>query len=538
MSLDDIDFEELEKSLDPATRMVIALLRKSNEELLAANKAQTEQISKQSEQIFNLTEQIEDLRTMLFGRKSEKMPSMKSEVRRAVTEEELFPPGSPEASLGDEEKKKIKRKAARKKSEPARKAKRKLKKNLPVIDEVVQVTEDQLPEGYTLADFREVAKNTDSNTVTRVDHVREHLVRVKYRLQTLASKDGEHIITAPAPPSVVDGGHYGPGVYADVVVNKCVDSLPLHRIEQRHERSGFPISRSTLCSLFHRAADIFDPIYKHLLELARNDEYVSADETRMPVQKPGKCKDEWIWTLVTKLVIAYHFSESRSASVPKALLAGTTGHLQIDGYSAYNGVCENKEKNQSGRIRVGCLAHMRRLFFKALKNYDVAQEMLDMILELYLVEYLAANREIVGTPEHLLLRQVESRAILERMEKWLAEQKPKFGPRTKMGKAIKYAQNQWTSLIEFTNDPKLRLDNNYSENALRIVALGRKNYLFAGHEEGGHNLAILQTIAATCKLHGVNPYDYIKDVIIKLQQPETRDIEPLLPWNWAKPPPE
>jgi len=554
MSLDDIDFEELEKHLDPATRMVVALLRKSNEQLLAANKTQSEHLSKQSEQISHLTDQIEDLRTMLFGRKSEKMPSMKSEVRRAVTEEELFPPGSPEASLSDEEekkeeksnaekkeedeeKKKIKRNAARKKSEPARKAKRKLKKNLPVVEEVVQVAEGQLPEGYTLADFREVAKDGKANTVTRVDHVREHLVRVEYRLQTLASHDGEHIITAAAPPSVVEGGHYGPGVYADVVVNKCVDSLPLHRIEQRYERSGFPVSRSTLCALFHRTADIFGPVYKHLLETACNDEYVSADETRLPVQKPGKCKDEWIWTLVTKQVVAYYFSESRSASVPKALLAGTVGHLQIDGYSAYNGVCENKEKKQSGRIRVGCLAHARRMFFKAMKNNDIAKEMLDMILELYLVEYLAASREIVGTPEHLLLRQVESRKILEHMETWLANQKPNFGPRTKMGKAIGYAQNQWNSLVEFTNDPRLRLDNNYSENALRIVALGRKNYLFAGHEEGGHNLAVLQTIAATCKLHGVNPYDYIKDVIIKLQQPETRDVEPYLPWNWSKPPP-
>ena len=107
-----------------------------------------------------------------------------------------------------------------------------------------------------------------------------------------------------------------------------------------------------------------------------------------------------------------------------------------------------------------------------------------------------------------------------------------------MGKAISYAQNQWDSLIEFTNDPKLRLDNNFSENALRIIALGRKNYLFAGHEEGGQNLAILQTIVATCKLHNVNPYDYIKDVILKMQLQETRDIEPLLPWNWAQAPPQ
>jgi len=132
------------------------------------------------------------------------------------------------------------------------------------------------------------------------------------------------------------------------------------------------------------------------------------------------------------------------------------------------------------------------------------------------------------------MRQIESQRILNKMKAWLDKNKPLYPPKSKMGKAIGYAKNQWDSLCEFTKDPKLRLDNNISENALRIIALGRKNYLFAGHEEGGQNLAILQTIVATCKLHDVNPYDYIKDVLIKLQSPKTKDIELLLPQNWGK----
>jgi transposase len=523
MTLDDVNFEELEKQLDPGTRIVVALLRKNNEELLATIKAQTEQIA--------------ELRHMIFGRKSEKMPSMESEVRRKVAEEELFGDEEGQPSNDDveseEEKKAKRRKRARAKSETKRKSKRKLKKNLPVIREQVVVTADQLPEGYTLEDFREVAPNADSNIVRRVDHVREHLVMSEYVLQTLASKDNEFIITAPAPQGVVEGGHYGPGVYADVVVNKCADSLPLYRIEQRHERAGFPVSRSTLCSLFHRTANILEPVYKLLLELAKKDPYVNADETRLPVQKKGGCKNDWIWTLVTQDVIAYYFSESRSSETPKFLLDGTTGFLQIDGYSGYNAVCE-----ENGRTRVGCMSHARRMFFKARKHHDNAQEMLDWVLELYMVEYLAAEREVLGTPEHLFLRQSESSRILKEMKEWLDENKPLHPPKTQMGKAIGYANNQWESLCEFTKDPKLRLDNNVSENALRIIALGRKNYLFAGHEEGGQNLAILQTIIATCKLHNVNPYDYIKDVIIKLQLPETKGVEPLLPQNWANGPPD
>lgn len=528
MTLDDIDYEELEKQLDPTTRIIFGLLRKSNEELLAINKTQAEQIS-------NLSDQIAELRHMLFGRKSERMPSMESEVRRAVEESELFDSNEAEGNasltktMTDEEKKSRRRKRARAKSEKTRKEKRKLKKNLPVIHEKIDVTEDQLPNGYTLEDFREVGPDTESNIIRRIDHIREHLVVVEYTLQTLASKDNEHIITAPAPPAVIEGGHYGPGVYADVVVNKCQDSIPLYRIESRYERSGFPICRSTLCSLFHRSANIFCAVYKRLVEIAKLDPYLNADETRLPVQKPGACKNEWIWTLVTSQVIAYVFSETRSGKTPRSLLGGTTGYLQIDGYSAYNAVCK-----ENGRTRVGCMAHARRLFFKALKNSEKAQEMLDWILDLYLVEYAAAERNILGTEEHLKMRQLESQRILDKMKMCLDENKTLHGPRSKMGKAIGYALNQWESLCEFTKNPKLRLDNNVSENALRIIALGRKNYLFAGHEEGAQNLAILQTIVATCKLHNVDPYEYIKDVIIKLQLPETKDVDPLLPQNWAK----
>lgn len=527
-----IDFEALEQQLDPATRVIFHLFRQSHEQLLAINKQQAEQNKQQAEQISNLTEQIDELRRMLFGRKSEKMPSMDSQIRRTVEESEFFSDDENPDDVSEEEKKRRRRKIARAKSESKRSAKRKLKKNLPIIEETICVTPSQLPDGYTLADFREVAKGADSNVVHRIEHVREHLVRVKYSLQTLASKDGELIATALAPPSVVEGGHYGPGVYADVVVKKCIDSLPLYRIEKQYKRVDFPVSRSTLCSLFHRSANVLLPLYNLLLEMAKANSYVSADETRLPVQKPGKCKDEWIWTLVTDSVIAYYFSESRSSKVAKELLAGTTGHLQIDGYAAYNSVCE-----EGGRTRMGCLAHARRLFFKASKNIDDAKRMLEMIRDLYMVEHFAVDKGIAGSPDHLRLRQTESRAILDKMKTWLDENKSNFTPRSKMGKAITYARNQWEALIEFTNDPKLRLDNNYSENALRIIALGRKNYLFAGHEEGGQNLAILQTIVATCKLHNVNPYDYLKDVLIKIQQPETKDVKPLLPQNWGKPPP-
>ena len=136
-----------------------------------------------------------------------------------------------------------------------------------------------------------------SNVVHRIEHVREHLVTVKYVLQTLVSKDNEQIVTAKVPDAVVEGGHYGPGVYAHVVVSKCVHSLPLYRIERMFEQAGFEIARSTLCSLFHRAASLCQPIYDRLVQIAQQALYVGADETRHRILQKGGCQTGWVWTL-------------------------------------------------------------------------------------------------------------------------------------------------------------------------------------------------------------------------------------------------
>ena len=526
MTLADIDFEALEKQIDdPLIRVVIGLLRQANEESRKQNETLLARIAE-------LTAQIEEQNRRLFGRSSEKMPSMASEVRRRLTEEEtaalLIPREKPEASpLSNEEHKAQVRRTARAKSEATRKEKRGLRDNLPVIIEEVKIAPEQLPEGVRLEDCREI----ESGVIERIDHVKEHLVRVQYHLQKIVTPDGQAIVTAAAPPTVIEGGHYGPGIYADVIVNKCADSLPFYRIEKRLARNGCPISRSTLCEQFRRGADILTPVYAALMQTARTTEILNADETTIPVQQEGGCKNGWIWTIVTKTIIAYHFSVSRSGEVAKKLLGGTEGLLQVDGYSAYNAVCA-----EAGRIRVGCWSHARRMFFNALKNFPISKHILDWIVELYIIEDRAKERGILGTDEHLKLRQENSAPILEKLRAWLDEQQPLHPPKSQLGKAIGYAVKQWDSLIVFCADPRIGLDNNVSERALRIIALGRKNWLFVGEDGGGESMAVLQTIVATCLLNGVNPYDYLKDVLIRLQSTDTRDLAPLMPANWTPPP--
>jgi transposase len=332
------DIAELEKQLDPAARAVFALLRKTNEELTESNKELIASNRKLTEEVSKLSGQVAKFQKMLFGRKSEKLPPIQSEVRRVVEAEELFGDAGNDDSTADKEAAAQKRrKRARAKSEPKRKKNRKLRQNLPVIKERVCVKPGDLPEGYSLDDFRVVGKNGEAkNIVRRIEHVREHLVVVEYELQTLASHDNEHIITAPAPPSVIDGGHYGPSVYAHDVVSRCEFSLPHNRLGKMLSHSGYNISRSTLTSLYHRSAELLTLIYNRLFEITRNDPYVSADETGLAIQQKGGCVKGWVWMMLSVNAIVYYFSESRGGKIAKKLLGDTTGYLQIDGYSGYN----------------------------------------------------------------------------------------------------------------------------------------------------------------------------------------------------------
>lgn len=532
--LDDI--AELEKKLDPATRAVFAILRKTNEELTESNKRLVQGNKKLTEEVGKLTAQVAKFQKMLFGKKSEKLPPIQSEVRRLVEEEELFAQNENEDSqppLTEEEKEKVKktrRQRARKKSEPKRKKNRALRDNLLVVKENVVVQETNLPKGYTLADFREVGANGQGkNIVRRIEHVREHLVLVEYTLQTLASKDNDHIITASAPPAVIEGGHYGASVYAHDIVSRCDFSLPHNRLGKMLSHSGATISRSTLTNLYHRGAELLTPIYNRLFEITRQSEYVNADETGFSIQKKGGCVKGWVWVMLSVHAIVFFFNKSRSGDIAKKMLGGTTGYLQVDGYSGYNQLCKDDIK---GRVRAGCWSHFRRLFFYALKESKGISKIMEWIVELYRIEYKAADLNVLGTMDHLLLRQKYALPIMNKIKSWVIKNKGLFTPSSNTGIAITYAENQWETLCTYLTDPKIRLDNNLSENALRILALGRKNFLFVGHEEAGQNLAMLQTITATCRLHNVDSYEYIKDVLIRIQTHPAAKIDEILPQNW------
>ena len=338
---------------------------------------------------------------------------------------------------------------------------------------------------------------------------------------------GETIVTADGPTKVFDKARVGPNFMAQVVVSKCADSLPLYRQAKAYRRVGVQVNDSTLGDHFHRVADLTKPISDRLVELVPEKEIVLADEAK------GKTRTAWLWSFIAgdeveKEIIAYVFSPSRSGETPLKVLGDTLGKLVVDGYKGYNAVTM-----PGGRERAGCLAHVRRRFFDALSAApDAAKHAIGLILNVYRIERAALDADLLGTPEHLTMRQTASKTVMDEFKAWLDAEQGRHLPKGPMGEAINYALGQWDALTLFLTDPHLPIDNNASERALRVAALGRKNFLFVGTDHAGENLAGLYSLIATCEANDVNPVAYLADVLVRVQnQPKSR-IDELLPHKW------
>jgi transposase len=335
----------------------------------------------------------------------------------------------------------------------------------------------------------------------------------------------QHYARGPAPVRVQEGCQYGPGFIAKLVVDKCADATPLYRIEKAMAREGIPVARSTMNDLVHLAADVCVPLWNAALAEVRIDPHVQADETSFRTQvRPER---SFVWTFLSEQHTVYVYSPSRSGDTPKTVLGGSTGTLTVDGYTGYNNVTDVE-----GRERSGCWSHVRRKLFEAMSAAPEAREGLDIILDLFMVERSAQNRGVVGTPAHLELRQRRSTEALARLQAWREKTTPLYEPKSAMGQALGYLDNQWPRLTSFLQDPKIPIHNNASESALRIIALARKNSLFFGNDEAGKRFAVLYSLIATCAKHGVNPVRYFTDVLIRIQDHPKNRVAELLPDRW------
>lgn len=367
--------------------------------------------------------------------------------------------------------------------------------------------------------FVELARDVS----TEYDWVPGRLVRKLHMRETLRCTECNHIVRAPAPPRAVDGGQYGPGFIGHLVVQKCADCVPLYRQVKALGREGIHLGRSTLVDLFHRAADLLKPIYDRMLAIVPTQPVVYADETSLKMQKVEKLG--FIWTFATETVIVYCYSADRSGQTPERVLGDSEGVIVVDGYTGYNNVT-----TPGRRLRGGCNAHARRKFVD-IDDPD-AKKMIEHLDEVFRVERDAARDGVVGEPQHLEMRQARARPAMETIKAWCEQHKDDHTPKSPMGGAIRYFLNQWEPLTLFLDDVRIEPHNMISERLLRVIALGRKNYLFVGHEEAGDNLAVLCSLIATCTLHGVNPTRYLTDTLIRVQTHPAAEIDELLPGRW------
>lgn len=390
----------------------------------------------------------------------------------------------------------------------------------------VQLDHTVVEEARTCGDCGGVAlQSLGWSTTTSYEYIPGHFERRIHRLESLKCPACGQIHKAEGPVRVVDKSPYGPGLMAYSAVRKIADAEPLYRQAKAMKRIGIPLARSTLVDLFHRSAELLAPLVERLKALVRVAYIVQADETPLRIQ--GEESTSYVWTFACEMAIVYVFATDRSGETPRLLLGGTVGKLVVDGYTGYNDVC-----TVDGRERCGCLSHARRKYIEAdpVKSAFVLDAM-DVVFE---VEREAKGKGIVGTSEHLAMRQERSGPAMESIRSWAEENKGRVLPKGPLGQAIRYTLNQWPYLTRFLSDARVPPHNNWSERLVRIIALGRKNYLFVGHAEGGANVAILASLIATCELHGVNPQHYLADVLIRTQHHPASQIDQLLPHNWKE----
>jgi transposase len=472
-------------------------------------------------QVDKLHAEVARLERQLLGPKSErlKVPSVERELRDRP--EELTP----------------EQLAARREEIARKRRERAIAKNAAMAtEEVEHPVPDEMKRCPQCSGAQFTPLGHEPSTV--YEYVPGHFVRRIHKRHKEACRCGQHIVTAPGPSKLVVGGAYGAGFVAFLIVEKCADSIPIHRIETRFGRLGIPISRSTMNDLVHAAAELLAPLALRIQKRIGALDVVLADETSMRLQDRKKRGFVWVFhghdDATDGRLVLYAFAADRSSETPARILGGTSGALVVDGYTGYNHVADPE-----GRARGGCWSHLRRKLFEARsignhKDVDVA---LSTLRDLFRVEHDATEQRIIRSPAHLTLRHDRSRPLVNSFFDWVTASTPSTLPKSPLGEALTYATNQRERLELFLTDARIPMHNNSSEALLRCIALARHNYLFFGHPRAGRNFAVLYSLVGSCIANGVEPTEYLTDVLPRVRDAVTDEqLDALLPHRWSSAP--
>ena len=350
--------------------------------------------------------------------------------------------------------------------------------------------------------------------------------------------DCDRIVQQPVPHRPIDRGLAGPGLLAHVLVSKYADHLPFYRQSEIYRRVGVDLERSTLAGWVGGTARTLEPLVDALRRYVLDAGKLHGDDIPVPVLAPGRGKTRTgrLWTYVRDdrpagssdaPAVWFAYSPDRKGEHPARHLGDFNGTLQADGYAGFNRLYET-----GAVIEAACWAHVRRKFYdlyQALRS-PIAEEALERIGQLYRIE-----AEIRGSPPTVrrAVRNARAGPLLESMEQWLHGSLLKLSRKSDVTRAVLYALGRWPALLRYAADGQLEIDNNAAERALRAVALGRKNYMFAGSDAGGERAAAIYSLIGTAKLNGIDPEAYLSPFLARIADHPVRRVDELLPWNLA-----
>jgi transposase len=451
-------------------------------------------IAKKENEIAQLKITVANLQRMLHGTKRERFISENKE--QLVLSFEEF--ASQEAL---EEETPVKGKITYERQKLSKHTGRnKLPENLPVVEEIIEpddLTEDMVKIGEEITEILEYR--------LAYFHIRK-VVRPKY-----VNKKTQEIKIAELPSRPIEKCLAGNSVLTQILVSKYVDHLPLYRQQQIFKRADIEIAPSTIDSWVAQSGNLLVPLYDRMVEYAKNQRYLQADETTLKVLDKDKKGDThlgylWVYHAPLSNLCVFNYQKGRGTDAPRQILTGYRGALQTDGYKVYDHYCLSKEIKH-----LACWAHARRYFEKALtQDKKRASHVLEEIQKLYAIERKIAD---LTAQERHAVRLEEALPIINELGKWMHRERNMVLPKSLIGKAIEYCTKLWTSLMTYLENGNYHIDNNAIENKIRPVALGRKNYLFAGSHNGAQRTAMFYTFFANCKLNNVNPEKWLNKVL-------------------------
>ncbi len=370
-----------------------------------------------------------------------------------------------------------------------------------------------------------------------LDYVPGSFVVKRHVCEKYACRECGTITEAPLPSMPIEKGAPGAGLLAHVLISKYCDHLPLYRQSEIYAREGVDIARSTMAGWIGKMSNLLAPLAERIEQHVLVGAAIHTDDTPIPVLDPGrgKTKTGRLWTHVrderphgskSPPAAFYKYSADRKGERPQKYLSGYKGFLHADGYAGYEKLYGDKIKE------VACMAHVRRKFFDFHKatSSPIAEDALKRIAELYAVE-----RRIRGKPpgERARIRKADAKPKFEALFDWLQATLPSLPGRGELAKAMRYAVTRMKRMKIYLDDGRLELDNNIAERSIRGIAIGKKNYLFAGSDSGGENAAVIYSLVETAKLNNVEPHAWLTKVIQNIADHPMKQINDLLPWNFA-----